>query len=289
MTNPARISGISIPERLFYAVIFAAALFVALLGYLAPARMDAAFTWAQLPPLHARFVGTLYLFGAVYLFTALIARRARSIRPAMGGIAVFTGVLFLVTVRNLQAFDFSLVPVWIWTASYVIYPLVALAFLWTRRGRPKSAPEPAEGSTPGWVRGVLLAHAAVFGVLGLLMFVVPDAMATAWPWPVTPGVVLAYSSPFLTVAYCAGAYAHRRVWPDVAALLPALLLLEAGALIVSGLYAHLFPRDAPATWVWFGGFLVGALTVGAAVLARPTMRPAPIQVAPAQPGSAGWY
>jgi hypothetical protein len=270
MTDAPRTSGISTPERLFYGVICLAAIFVALLGYLAPARMDAAFTWAELPPLHARFVATLYLFGAVFLFTALLARRARSVRPVMGGIAIFTGVLFLVTVRNLEAFDFSLVPVWVWTVSYVVYPLIALAFLWARRGRRE--PEHIEVTTTAWVRVVLLAHALVFGVLGVLMFVVPDVMVDAWPWPVTSGVVQAYSSPFLTVAFCAGAYADRRVWPDVAVLLPALFVLETGTLAVSFAYTELFPSDAIATWVWFGGFLLGALSVGAALVSRVTTR-----------------
>lgn len=79
---------ISVPERLFYGLIFLAALFVAALGYFAPVVMDEAFTWAELPPLHARFVATLYLFGAVYLLAVTASRGARAVGPAMGGIAV---------------------------------------------------------------------------------------------------------------------------------------------------------------------------------------------------------
>jgi hypothetical protein len=282
MTARARPPEIPVAERIFYGVIFVAALFVALLGYLAPERMDTAFTWAELPPLHARFVATLYLFGAVYLFAAMIARRARSVRPAMGGIAVFTGVLLLVTLRNPDAFDLALVPVWVWIGSYVIYPVTALAFLWARRGRPSSG---WTGSpTPSWVRAVLVGHAVVFGTLGILMFVVPDAVATAWPWPVTSGVVQAYSSPFLTVAFCAGAHAHRSVWPSVSALLPGLLVLEAGTLIVSAVHIGLFRFEEVSTWIWFLGFGLGACTVAAALLARVTARstgrPARVAVGP---------
>jgi hypothetical protein len=262
--DAARSPEISIMERVFYGVIVIAALFVALLGYLAPQRMDDSFTWAELPPLHARFVATLYLFGAVYLFAALIARRARTIRPALGGVAVFTGVLFLVTVRNIEAFDFSLVPVWIWSASYVVYPVAALALLQTRTERP--APAGSNAVAPRWVRGVLLGHAVVFGVLGLLMFILPGVVAPAWPWPVTTGVVQAYSSPFLTVAFCAVAHAGRSVWPEVLALLPALLLLELGTLIVSGVHRALLPPDEIATWVWLASFFIGAVTVTAALV-----------------------
>jgi hypothetical protein len=251
-------------ERVFHGVITVAALFVALLGYLDPATMDRAFTWAELPPLHARFVGTLYLFGAVFLAVATFARRARPVRPAMGGIAVFTGVLLLVTLRNPQAFDYALVPVWVWTASYVVYPVVAVAFLLARRGRPVP---PADGpAVPGWVRGVLVAHAVVFGVVGVLMFVVPDAVVGAWPWPVTSGVVQAYSSPFLTVAFCAGAYAHRSTWPEVWPVLPALFVLHTGTLAVTGLHREVL-GDGVATVVWVGAFTVGAVVLAAALVA----------------------
>jgi len=202
----------------------------------------------------------------------------------MGGIAIFTGVLFLVTVRNLEAFDFSLVPVWVWTVSYVVYPLIALAFLWARRGHRE--PEDTDARSPGWVRDLLIAHAVVFGVLGLLMFVLPDVVADAWPWPVTSGVVQAYSSPFLTVAFCAGAYADRRVWPDVAVLLPALFVLDTGTVVISLAYTELFPAGAISTWVWFGGFLLGALSVGAALVSRMTAHPVPVGTAASPSGLA---
>ena len=60
-------------ERLYFGVITVAALFVTWLGFSAPARMDESFTWALLPPLHAGFVGALYLFGGVYLLLCATA------------------------------------------------------------------------------------------------------------------------------------------------------------------------------------------------------------------------
>ena len=54
-------------QRLFYAVIFAAALLVAVLGFFAPKFLASIFTWMVLPPLHAGFVGAIYLFGAVFI------------------------------------------------------------------------------------------------------------------------------------------------------------------------------------------------------------------------------
>lgn len=80
------------------------------------------------------------------------------------------------------------------------------------------------------------------------------------------GVVQAYSSPFLTVAFCAAAYARDRTWPDVLLLLPALLALHVGTLVMSGVHSGVL-TGGPATWVWVGGFLVGAVAVAAALAA----------------------
>jgi hypothetical protein len=101
---------------------------------------------------------------------------------------------------------------------------------------------------------------------------------------VTSGVVQAYSSPFLTVAFCAGFHAHRSVWPSVTALLPALLVLECGTLIVSAAYSDLFRFDEVPTWTWFLGFGLGAFTVAAALLGCVTAR-SPGLPSPAAAGS----
>ena len=54
-------------QRIFFAVICAAALLVAILGLFNPAYLASIFTWLELPPLHARFVGAIYAFGAVFM------------------------------------------------------------------------------------------------------------------------------------------------------------------------------------------------------------------------------
>ncbi len=65
-------------ERAYLGTITVAALFVAYLGFVAPKRMDKSFTWAALPPLHARFVASLYLFGTVYLGACATTSKPRT-------------------------------------------------------------------------------------------------------------------------------------------------------------------------------------------------------------------
>ncbi len=61
-------------QRFFYGVICAAALLVAILGLFSPEYLASIFTWMVLPPLHARFVGAIYLFGAVFMAGCLLAK-----------------------------------------------------------------------------------------------------------------------------------------------------------------------------------------------------------------------
>src|SRR4030042_714731 len=113
-------------QKLFFAVILAAALLVAALGLFAPQNLAAIFTWLTLPPLHARFVGAIYLFGALYMVGCLLVRSQAEVRPAFPMIGIWTGMLFIISLLNLEAFDFSQLPVWIWFASYLVYPIVAV-------------------------------------------------------------------------------------------------------------------------------------------------------------------
>lgn len=248
----------SVPERVLLAVVCANALFVAYLGMLVPERMDRSFTWALVPPLHARFVGVSYLFGGVYLIGCLLARHRSQVSPAMPAIAIFTGGLLLVTLLNLEAFDFDLLPVWVWTVSYVVYPVLALGFAWVYRHRDG----PVDGPPlDRWVPAFLQVQAAVFGVIGLGLLVARETMVDLWPWPISNGLAQFYGGPFLAYAFGSWAYSRRRTWPEIWPLVPAMLCFTAGTLIVSSIHDELFSADDAAAWVWFGGFGVATLAV----------------------------
>jgi hypothetical protein len=96
--------------------------------------MDRSFTWALLPPLHARFVGASYLFGRIFAIGCLLARYRSQVSPALPAIGIVTSLLLLVTPLNLEAFDFDLGPVWVWTVSSIVYPVAAFALAWHYRG-----------------------------------------------------------------------------------------------------------------------------------------------------------
>jgi hypothetical protein len=238
--------------RVFFGVIAVAALFVAFLGLLRPERLDRSFTWAILPPLHARFVGTLYLFGGVYMIGCILARRWSQVSPALPAIGLFTSLLLLVTLLNLDAFDFDLAPVWVWTLSYVVYPTIAFAVAWTLRHR--TDPSPGGRPLPRWATAFLMAQAGVFAVLGVVLLVARDVAVDIWPWTISPGLAQFYGGPFLAYAFCSWQYARRRSWAGLAPIAPAMLVFAAGTVIVSLMHRELFSASDVTTWAWFGGF-----------------------------------
>ena len=243
---------ISAPRRLFFGVICIAALFVAYLGLFVPERLDRSFTWVVLPPLHARFVGVLYLFGAVYMIGCILARRWSQVSPALPAIGIFTSLLLLVTLLNLEAFDFDQGAVWAWTLSYIIYPTIAFTLAWTARGR--ESPAVQGGPLAPWARVFLWLQAGVFAIVGMALLVARDAMVDLWPWPISAGLAQFYGGPFLAYAFCSWRYAGRATWAELWAIAPAMLVFTGGTVVVSLVHRELFPASDLATWVWFGWF-----------------------------------
>jgi hypothetical protein len=263
-----------------------AALFVAYLGIFVPERLDESFTWVVLPPLHARFVGVLYLFGGVYMIGCIVARRWSQVSPALPAIGIFTSLLLLVTILNEEAFDYDLTPVWVWTLSYIVYPSIAFALAWTARGR--QLPAVSGPALAAWAQTFLRVQAVVFAIVGVLLLVARGAMADVWPWPISDGLAQFYGGPFLAYAFCSWQYSGRRTFTELAAIAPAMLVFTAGTVIVSLVHSELFSSSDLATWVWFVGFgaaavallAITARAVPAALADRPTV------AEPVEPGPA---
>ena len=223
-------------QRLFYGVIFAAALLIALLGLFAPKYLASIFTWMVLPPLHARFVGAIYLFGAVFMAGCLFAKTQAEVRGAIQMIGVWTGMMFIISLLNLKAFDFKLLPVWIWFISYIIYPPIAIWLTW---GQPKpqqtdALPGP---SLPAWSKGFLLVQGLVVTILAVLLFFMPTFMSTIWPWKVTSALAQMYAGPLLSYGLGSLLFSRQNKWLGIRAIAPGMFAFTAGTIIVS-LHAH---------------------------------------------------
>ncbi len=249
-------------QRIFFAVICAAALLVAILGLFNPAYLASIFTWLELPPLHARFVGAIYAFGAVFMAGCLAARYQAEVRWAVQLIGIWTGMLFVISLLNLSAFDFELLPVQIWFASYIIYPIISL---WMTL---QHSPLMRSGDLPGlplagWAKGFLLIQGILFSLLALLLFFAPAFMTTLWPWKVTPVLAQMYAGPLLSYGLGSLLFSRQAKWLGVRAILPGMLVFTVTTVIISFVHMGLFSFKELPDLLWFGWFSLASLILAA--------------------------
>ncbi len=246
-------------QKVFYGVICAAALLVAVLGLFFPEYLASIFTWMVLPPLHARFVGAIYLFGAVFMAGCLAAKTQTEVRWAVQMIGIWTGMLFIISLLNLAAFDLKLLPVQIWFASYIIYPLISIWMTW-RDTAPTA--ELTGTSLPAWSKGFLLIQGIVVILLGGLLFFIPTFMSTVWPWKVTPALAQMYAGPLLSYGLGSLLFSRQNTWTGIRAIVPAMFAFTATTIIVSFLHISLFSFTEIADLLWFAAFGMAAVMLG---------------------------
>jgi hypothetical protein len=245
-------------QRIFFAVICAAALLVAALGLFNPSYLASIFNWLELPPLHARFVGAIYAFGAVFMVGCLAARYQAEVRWAVQLIGIWTGMLFVISLLNLSAFDFNLLPVQVWFASYIIYPIISF---WMTLQQPHLM---RAGDLPGrrlsaWAKGFLLVQGILFSLLAGLLFFAPAFMTTLWPWKVTPLLAQMYAGPLLAYGLGSLLYSRQEKWLSVRSILPGMLVLSVITVIISLIHIGLFSFNEIPDLLWFGWFILASL------------------------------
>jgi hypothetical protein len=260
---------VTAPERAYFAAVAALAAWVGFWGYFAPASVERALPWA-VPPLHARFLGAVYLAGVVFTAGCMLAGRWRSVRVVVPMIAIWTGTLFVVSLFHLEEFDFDRAQPWVWFGAYLVYPLVALGLVAAHRGQDDAADAPA---LPGWACAAFAAIGIAATALALALLVAPGAMADRWPWPVTDLLAQIYSAPFLSLGVGALLLARERAWAPARIPVAALLVFTVAVLVASVIHRELFDAADPAAWLWFGGFAAAAVAF-AALAAAALMTPA---------------
>lgn len=246
-------------QRIFYGVIFLAALLVAVLGLFVPDYLASIFTWMTLPPLHARFVGAIYLFGAVFMLGCLIAKNQAEVRGAVQMIGIWTGMLFIISILNLSLFDFKLLPVWIWFLSYITYPIISI---WMTVKGQKQTNSLSGSSSPAWVKTFLLIQGVVVVLLSVLLFFVPNFMTTLWPWKVTPELAQMYAGPLLSYGLGSLIFSRQNTWLGIRSIVPGMFAFSLTTAIVSFIHINLFSFSELADLIWFGWFGVASVALG---------------------------
>ncbi len=241
--------------------------------YLLPARAQFDYAWAIKPPIDAAFIGAGYLAGSVA--TGLVVFRARSwrsLRILPLALAVLAVTALAATLIHEDRFFWDYAPTWAWTAVYAIVPLVVPVFWWLQERR--EGPSPAADPRLDGLRLASAVLGVALGAVGLALFLLPEDMADAWPWPLTP-LLARVSAAWYALSACVlvvGAVSLRRCRevPIAYATLGtwSLLLLVLPALHADDLAGR---PVALVTWLLLHALLL-ALTAWALMISLPVLR-----------------
>jgi hypothetical protein len=245
-------------QRIYFGAVGLLALWVGIWGYFIPNDVDKALPWL-VPPLHARFLGAMYLSGTTFMIGGILSHYYAEVRVMVRVILIWTGMLFIVSLFYLGEFDYSRTQVWVWFGAYIIYPLIALWLMWNDRTLHESLAGPG---LPPWVQGYLLAQGIVVTALALVLLLFPEFMVNVWPWKITRLLAQIYSAPFLAYGLSSLMLSRKQTWPEVRVVVMATFVFAFGVLFASFIHRELFSPTNVATWLWFGGFLLSTMMLG---------------------------
>lgn len=257
----------TIGQKIYFLAVGALALWVGIWGFFVPASVDRAIPWL-VPPLHSQFLGAVYLSGAALSVGGMVAKHYSEVRAAIRIIGIWTGMLLVVSLFYLGDFQYHTRQVQVWFGAYILYPLIALWFLWRNRGLQEDA---GVAVLPTWVRYLFIVTGCVFTVLSLLLLIVPNLMAQHWPWKISRMLTQIYSAPFLAYGVNALLLGSRSSWREARLFVIAILVFTFGALVASFLHRDLFDRSTLSAWLWFGVLMavVSSFSAATVIAARP--------------------
>ena len=235
------------------------AVWVGFWGYVIPAEVANALPWSA-PPLHARVIGSLYVSGTVFMFGSVFLRSKPAIDLSLAIATVWTGMLLLVSLLHWQAFDFSHTPVWFWFFAYIVFPITG-GYLYVQGGAWGTVPGP--GGLDLWARRYVEVQSAVCFALAAVLFLMPGAMTTLWPWKLTPLLAQVYSGPFLAYGAAGFLFARLPGWKDAMVASLGMLTFAAFVLVASLIHRPLFANGGIATIIWFLGFAIANVMLAA--------------------------
>jgi len=245
-------------QRIYFGAVGLLALWVGIWGYFIPDQVDKAIPWL-VPPLHARFLGAMYLSGTAFMIGGIMSSYYAEVRVMVRVILIWTGMLFIVSLFYLGEFDYSRNQVWIWFGAYIIYPLIALWLMWNDRTLRERVSGPR---LPARVRGYLLAQGIAVTALALILLLAPEFMVNVWPWNITRLLAQIYSAPFLAYGLSSLMLSRIQTWPEARVVMVATFVFAFGVLLASFIHRELFSLTHVATWLWFGGFLLATVILG---------------------------
>ncbi|MBI4788797.1 MAG: hypothetical protein HY782_17330 [Chloroflexi bacterium] len=153
--------------------------------FLLPNQTSVYFAWTIKNPLTPVFMGACYTSAGIVVLLALKSDRWSVARMVMPSVMIFAVTMLIAVPLHLNIFNWSHPIAWAWFAVYLIAAPVSIAlFLITERShRPRemTGPRVAPMAVP-----VMALFAALLAIVGLALYLIPQQIASIWPWPLTP-------------------------------------------------------------------------------------------------------
>jgi hypothetical protein len=222
--------------------------------YLAPAQFGAAWPW-PLPPLAARFVGSLLLAAALDTGMAAAADDEAPFAGALLMGAVLYGLIALAGVLAVPVVG-PTSGLLAWVALFGVVALSAAALLTIRLGMSTRAT--GQPHTP-FLRGLLTLDMLLVAPVGLAMYLAPEAARRFWPWDLPALNVRLIGSIFVATTVVSYWALRQRSWEQVRPSVAAGGIFATLALIASFLHFNLFDPARPVTWVFIALYAFVAL------------------------------
>jgi hypothetical protein len=223
--------------------------------YLLPTAAGAAWPW-PLPPLAARFIGSLLIASAVD--TGLTAA-AHNELPISGALLMGLVLYGLIALTGVMALGEPSMGGWlpIWIAVFGGLSLLSGALLATRTGTPLDHAATRLHSRP--LRGLLTLDCLLVAPVGLMMYLAPTLAQPLWPWDLSPINIRLIGSIFVATMIVSLWALRQRSWEEVRPSVATGGVFATLALIASLLHFNLFNPNRAITWAFVALYAFVAL------------------------------
>jgi hypothetical protein len=223
--------------------------------FLFPQTFGSMWPWV-LPPLAARFMGSLLIGGGVC--TALTALAPEPL-PVVGSALLGLGDILIASVGMLDFGGSTLTGrmiVWLLTFIGMAFLLWLLLILYGRQVSPGNDRRPL---TRG-MRIYFAIHLAVVIPVGLTMYLGPALAQNLWPWPLSPVNIRLLGAFFVGASILSVWSLRQRYWQAIRPLVALYAVFTTLATLASILHFSLFNPGRIVTWAFFALYLFVAIS-----------------------------
>lgn len=256
-----------LPETRWVSAIivpFLVAAFVLL--YLLPDHTRELFAWGIQPRMSAMVLGAAYLGGAYFFVRAAANARWHGVKVGFLPVATFAALMGIATILHWDRFNHGLLSFYAWVGLYFTTPFIVF-LLWARNRSADPGPDTSHGpQLPRLVRLAIGIVGTLTVLTGIVLFLQPSALVSAWPWQLTPLTARVMGALFALTGAGELAIARDARWSAARIALQSLMIGVAAIGLALVFSWSDFNQANPLTWIFLASLLF--LLVASPILYR---------------------